>query len=110
MAMFKLAIASAVPTASIDTSHGIRPRPLGQLSLLANRRPVPSMSAMRVQRRWPAIRRNGMRSMRRATKAILQAIRRPRTEGNQVRLSAAGDAAVLLEEEKGGEAFTDKSE
>lgn len=31
-------------------------------------------------------------------------------EGNQVRLSAAGAAAVLLEEEKGGEALTDKGE
>lgn len=29
-------------------------------------------------------------------------------EGNQVRLSAAGDAAVLLEEEEGGEPLTDK--
>ena len=29
-------------------------------------------------------------------------------EGNQVRLSAAGDAAVLLEEEEGGEPITDK--
>ena len=29
-------------------------------------------------------------------------------EGNQVRLSAAGDAAVLLEEEAGGEPITDK--
>lgn len=29
-------------------------------------------------------------------------------EGNQVRLSAAGDAAVLLEEEEGGEALSDK--
>ncbi len=29
-------------------------------------------------------------------------------EGNQVRLSAAGDAAVLLEEEKGGEPIADK--
>lgn len=31
-------------------------------------------------------------------------------EGNQVRLSANGDAAVLLEEEKGGEALADKRE
>lgn len=30
-------------------------------------------------------------------------------EGNQVRLSAAGSAAVLLEEEKGGEALSDRS-
>lgn len=30
-------------------------------------------------------------------------------EGNQVRLSAAGSAAVLLEEESGGEALSDKS-
>jgi len=29
-------------------------------------------------------------------------------EGNRVRLSAAGDAAVLLEEEEGGEPLTDK--
>lgn len=29
-------------------------------------------------------------------------------EGNQVRLSAAGDAAVLLEEEEGGEPLADK--
>ncbi len=29
-------------------------------------------------------------------------------EGNQVRLSASGDAAVLLEEEQGGEAISDK--
>lgn len=29
-------------------------------------------------------------------------------EGNQVRLSAAGDAAVLLEEEEGGEPLSDK--
>lgn len=29
-------------------------------------------------------------------------------EGNQVRLLAAGDAAVLLEEEKGGEPLSDK--
>jgi hypothetical protein len=29
-------------------------------------------------------------------------------EGNKVRLSANGDAAVMLEEEKGGEAITDK--
>ena len=31
-------------------------------------------------------------------------------EGNTVRLSAAGDAAVLLEEEKSGEALADKRE
>lgn len=30
-------------------------------------------------------------------------------EGNQVRLSAAGSAAILLEEEKGGEPLSDKS-
>lgn len=30
-------------------------------------------------------------------------------EGNQVRLSAAGAAAVLLEEEHGGEPLTDKN-
>ena len=30
-------------------------------------------------------------------------------EGNQVRLSAAGQAALLLEEEEGGEALSDKS-
>ncbi|SEK05436.1 hypothetical protein SAMN05518849_13631 [Sphingobium sp. AP50] len=30
-------------------------------------------------------------------------------EGNKVRLSAAGSAAILLEEEKGGEALSDKS-
>jgi hypothetical protein len=30
-------------------------------------------------------------------------------EGNQVRLSAAGDAAVLLEEEKGGGSLADKN-
>ncbi|PNU05997.1 DUF2171 domain-containing protein [Novosphingobium guangzhouense] len=30
-------------------------------------------------------------------------------EGNQVRLSAAGSAAVLLEKEEGGEALSDKS-
>lgn len=29
-------------------------------------------------------------------------------DGNQVRLSAAGDAAVLLEEEEGGEPLSDK--
>lgn len=29
-------------------------------------------------------------------------------EGNQVRLSAVGDAAVLLEEEEGGEPLADK--
>ncbi|MEN3951516.1 DUF2171 domain-containing protein [Iodidimonas sp. SYSU 1G8] len=29
-------------------------------------------------------------------------------EGNQVRLSASGDAAALLEEEEGGEALADK--
>lgn len=29
-------------------------------------------------------------------------------EGNQVRLSAAGNAAVLLEEEEGGESLSDK--
>lgn len=29
-------------------------------------------------------------------------------EGNQVRLSAAGSVAVLLEEEEGGEALSDK--
>lgn len=29
-------------------------------------------------------------------------------EGGQVRLSAAGDAAVLLEEEEGGEPLSDK--
>ena len=31
-------------------------------------------------------------------------------EGNQVRLSANGDAAVLLEEEEGGEAIADSRE
>jgi hypothetical protein len=30
-------------------------------------------------------------------------------EGNQVRLSANGDAAILFEEEKGGEAISDQS-
>jgi len=30
-------------------------------------------------------------------------------EANQVRLSAAGSAAILLEEEEGGEALSDKS-
>ena len=30
-------------------------------------------------------------------------------EGNKVRLSAAGDAAVLLEEEEGGGALSDKN-
>jgi hypothetical protein len=31
-------------------------------------------------------------------------------DGNQVRLSANGDAAVLLEEEEGGEALADRRE